>query len=214
LRGLTLNTPKPRSSMRSPFASERFILPKTVSTASSALVFVIPVLLTTSLMISSLITGVPQAMESLRLHQVVDAKGDMRYCQPRAYLIAEISVLPPCSPPYLPGDPEETQALLLGWLASACSLNAAKEALQKMGLSGSPQELDRAAIGLVEEPDLRNSRPIDPHLLAVFLDGQYIANAVEAGNRQLEILRRNSGGYFQSEESLKLKLSLVVSVWP
>src|ERR1700688_25949 len=57
LRGLTLNTPNPRSSMRSPLASDRFMLPKTVSTASSALVLVIPVLLTTSLMISSLITG-------------------------------------------------------------------------------------------------------------------------------------------------------------
>lgn len=36
-------------------------------------------------------------------------------------------------------------------------------------------------------------------------------NAVEAVNGQLEILRRNSGGYFQSQESLKLKLGLVVS---
>jgi putative transposase len=36
-------------------------------------------------------------------------------------------------------------------------------------------------------------------------------NAVEAVNGQLEILRRNSGGYFQPEESLKLKLGLVVS---
>jgi putative transposase len=77
-------------------------------------------------------------------------------------------------PPYQRGYPEETQALLLGLLASARSLNAAKEALQKMGLSGSQQELDRVAIGLIEELDLRNSRPIDPDLLAVFLDGKYI----------------------------------------
>ena len=34
---------------------------------------------------------------------------------------------------------------------------------------------------------------------------------VEAVNGQLEIMRRNSGGYFQSEESLKLKLGLAVS---
>jgi hypothetical protein len=82
LRGLTLNTPNPRSSMRSPLASDRFMLPNTVYTASSALVFVIPVLLTTSLMMSSLITGgSPQAMESVQLHQVIDAKGDMRDCQ-------------------------------------------------------------------------------------------------------------------------------------
>src|ERR1700733_15240009 len=76
LRGLTLNTPNPRSSMRSPLASDRFMLPKTVSTASSALVLVIPVLLTTSLMMSSLITGQPPATDQT-LYQVVDAKGDM-----------------------------------------------------------------------------------------------------------------------------------------
>src|SRR5438270_6250861 len=57
LRGRTLNTPKPRNSIRSPFDSAFFMLSKTVSTASSALVLVMPVLLTTSLMISSLITG-------------------------------------------------------------------------------------------------------------------------------------------------------------
>src|SRR5579864_3329860 len=55
LRGRTLKIPKPRSSMRSPFPSARFMLSKTVSTAISAFVFVIPVLLTTSLMMSSLI---------------------------------------------------------------------------------------------------------------------------------------------------------------
>src|ERR1700722_5222433 len=56
LRGRTLNTPNPRSSMRLPPASAFFMLSKTVSTASSALVLVMPVLATTSLMMSSLIT--------------------------------------------------------------------------------------------------------------------------------------------------------------
>src|ERR1035438_9918872 len=81
LRGRTLNTPKPRSSMRSPLPSAFFMLSKTVSTASSALVLVIPVLLTTSLMISSLITGGSPGGESLQIHQVLDAKGDMGDCQ-------------------------------------------------------------------------------------------------------------------------------------
>ena len=36
-------------------------------------------------------------------------------------------------------------------------------------------------------------------------------NAVEAINKQLEILRRNSGGYFHSEETAKLKLGIVVT---
>src|SRR5579864_4478454 len=58
-RGRTLKMPNPRSSIRSPCASARFMLSKTVSTAISAFVFVIPVLLTTSLMISSLITASP-----------------------------------------------------------------------------------------------------------------------------------------------------------
>src|ERR1700691_4067442 len=56
LRGRTLKIPNPRNSTRSPCESARFMLSKTVSTAISALVFVIPVLLTTSLMMSSLIT--------------------------------------------------------------------------------------------------------------------------------------------------------------
>src|SRR3989442_2503116 len=78
LRGRTLNTPNPRSSMRSPVESAFFMLSKTVSTASSALVLVIPVRFTTSLMMSSLITGVSG---SGKLSQVIDAKGDRADCQ-------------------------------------------------------------------------------------------------------------------------------------
>jgi transposase-like protein len=36
-------------------------------------------------------------------------------------------------------------------------------------------------------------------------------NLVEAVNGQLEIMRRNSGGYFHSEDTLKFKLGLAVS---
>jgi transposase-like protein len=43
-----------------------------------------------------------------------------------------------------------------------------------MGLSSSEQDLDRVAVGLIEELDLRNSRPIHPDMLALFLDGKYI----------------------------------------
>src|SRR5580658_5118673 len=59
LRGRTLKMPKPRSSMRSPWDRARFMLSKTVSTAISALVLVMPVLFTTSLIMSSLITVSP-----------------------------------------------------------------------------------------------------------------------------------------------------------
>ena len=75
--------------------------------------------------------------------------------------------------PYQRGYSEEIQSLLLGLLASSRSLNAAKDALQKMGLSSSQQDLDRVAAGLIEELELRNSRPLDPDLLALFLDGKY-----------------------------------------
>ena len=76
--------------------------------------------------------------------------------------------------PYRRGYSEEIQSLLVGLLASSRSINAAKDALQKMGLSRSEQDLDRVAVGLIEELELRNSRPIHPDLIALFLDGKYI----------------------------------------
>ena len=36
-------------------------------------------------------------------------------------------------------------------------------------------------------------------------------NAVEAVNGQLKIIRRNSGGYFQSDDTVKLKLGIIVT---
>jgi putative transposase len=81
------------------------------------------------------------------------------------------ATLPPL---YQRGYSQETQRLLLSLLASGRSLNAVKDALQKMGLSSSPQELDRVATGLIEELELRNSRPLDSDLLALFLDGKYV----------------------------------------
>jgi putative transposase len=81
------------------------------------------------------------------------------------------ATLPPL---YQRGYSEETQSLLLSLLTSGRSLNAVKDALQKMGLSCSQQELDRVATDLIEELELRNSRPLDPDLLALFLDGKYV----------------------------------------
>lgn len=75
---------------------------------------------------------------------------------------------------YQRGYPEETEALLLSLLASARSLNAVEDALRKMGLSCSPTELERVAREVMEELELRNSRPLDCDLLALFLDGKYV----------------------------------------
>ena len=77
-------------------------------------------------------------------------------------------------PPYQRGYADEVQALLLGLLGSARSINAAKTALKKMGLGSCSEELDSVASGLVEELELVNSRPVDPDLLAIFLDGKYV----------------------------------------
>lgn len=76
--------------------------------------------------------------------------------------------------PYRRGYPAEVQSLLLALLASSRSINAAKDALQKMGLSRSEQDLERIAAGLIDELELRNNRPIHPDMLAVFMDGKYI----------------------------------------
>src|SRR5215469_7239269 len=77
-------------------------------------------------------------------------------------------------PLYQRGYSDETQTLLLSLLSSGRSLNAVKDALQKMGLSSSQQELEAVAAGLIEELDLRNRRPLDPDLLVLFLDGKYV----------------------------------------
>jgi putative transposase len=59
-------------------------------------------------------------------------------------------------------------------LASSRSINAAKQALRQMGLSSSEQELDQVAASFVDELQLRNSRSLDPDLLALFVDGKYV----------------------------------------
>ena len=82
-------------------------------------------------------------------------------------------------PPSLParyqrGYSEETQSLLLGLLSSSRSLSAARDALHKMGLSNSEPDLEKVATGFMEELQLRNTRPLDPDLLALFFDGKYV----------------------------------------
>jgi transposase-like protein len=75
---------------------------------------------------------------------------------------------------YRRGYAEEVESLLIGLLGSSRSVNAAKNALRKMGLSNSEQDLERVATGFIDDLDLRNSRPLEPDWLAVFVDGKYI----------------------------------------
>jgi putative transposase len=76
--------------------------------------------------------------------------------------------------PYERDYPEETQALLVGLLASSRSVNAAKTALRRIGLAGSEQDIETVAADFIEELELRNTRPLDPDLLALFIDGKYV----------------------------------------
>lgn len=82
-------------------------------------------------------------------------------------------------PPSLParyqrGYSEETQSLLLGLLSSSRSVSAARDALHKMGLSHSEPDLEKVAASFMEELELRNTRPLDTDLLALFFDGKYV----------------------------------------
>jgi putative transposase len=75
---------------------------------------------------------------------------------------------------YRRGYPDEVESLLVSLLSSSRSINAAKAALKKMGLSNSEQDLERVATALVEEVELRNSRPVSPDLIALFIDAKYV----------------------------------------
>lgn len=75
---------------------------------------------------------------------------------------------------YQRGYSEEIESILMSLLASSRSINAAKSALKKMGLSSSEQDLERVATALIEEMELRNSRPVAPDLIALFADGKYV----------------------------------------
>jgi transposase-like protein len=88
------------------------------------------------------------------------------------------SILPP---PHARGFGGETQAVLLGLLASCRSVNAAKASLKKLGVSASDTELETVANEFVQEIELRNTGPIDPDLLALFVDGKYVE--VKDGDR-------------------------------
>jgi len=76
--------------------------------------------------------------------------------------------------PYRRGYSEEVESILLSLLSSSRSINAAKDALQKMGLSHSAEDMERIAANLIEELELHNSGPLDPDLLGLFFDAKYV----------------------------------------
>lgn len=70
--------------------------------------------------------------------------------------------------------PAELQSVLFSLMTSSRSLSAAKDGLRKMGLPVPESEIDAIANDVVEDLDLRNSGPIEPDQLAVYMDAKYI----------------------------------------
>jgi transposase-like protein len=81
------------------------------------------------------------------------------------------STLPPH---YRRGYDDATRDLLLSLVASGRSLNASKQALRDLGLGASEPQLETVAKHFVSEFELRNSRPLDTDLLALYLDAKYV----------------------------------------
>jgi transposase-like protein len=76
--------------------------------------------------------------------------------------------------PYQRGYDDAARDLLLRVAASSRSLNATKEALRGLGLPASEPQLDMVAKHFIAEFELRNTRPLDPDLLALFCDAKYV----------------------------------------
>jgi putative transposase len=77
-------------------------------------------------------------------------------------------------PPYQRGYDDATRDLLLRLVASGRSLTASKQALRGLGLTASGPQLENVTKHFVSEFELRNSRPLDTDLLALFLDAKYV----------------------------------------
>src|SRR5499427_8507092 len=136
-------------------------------------------------LLGALLSSLAHAERGAYLQNQLDDKANGFY--PRSLLLGSVPVemevprtrsgqfRPPSLPArYQRGFSEETQSLLLGLLSASRSVSAAREALRKMGLSSSEHELEQIASSFIDELELRNSRPLDPDLLALFCDGKYV----------------------------------------
>src|SRR5215471_10884241 len=136
-------------------------------------------------LLGAMLSNLAQAERGAYLQSQTEDKANGFY--PRSLLVGSVPVeievprtrsgqfRPPSLPArYQRGFSEETQSLLLGLLSASRSVSAAREALRKMGLSSSEHELEQIASSFIDELELRNSRPLDPDLLALFCDGKYV----------------------------------------
>ena len=75
---------------------------------------------------------------------------------------------------YQRGYDDAARELLLRLAASSRSLNTTKEALRSLGLPASGPQLEGVAKHFMAEFELRNTRPLDTDLLALFCDAKYV----------------------------------------
>ena len=76
--------------------------------------------------------------------------------------------------PYQRGYNDASRDLLLRLAASSRSINTTKQALHDLGLSASEPELEAVAQNFIAEFQLRQTRPLDTDLIALFLDAKYV----------------------------------------
>jgi len=84
-------------------------------------------------------------------------------------------------PRYQRGYGDSAGALLQQLVAASRSMGAAREALRGLELPVSEKALEGVAQHFIEEFELRNTRPLDTDLLALFIDGKYVE--VREGDR-------------------------------
>jgi transposase-like protein len=140
--------------------------------------------LTTRELLALLLNTLFQAERGAYLETSTDDKGNGSY--DRSVNVGSVPVevdvprsrmggfRPSLPPPYQRGYDDAARDLLLRLAASGRSLEATREALRGLGLPASEDQLDRVAQHFIEEFDLRNTRPLDPDLLALFVDAKYI----------------------------------------
>ena len=75
---------------------------------------------------------------------------------------------------YQRGYDDAARDLLLRLAASSRSINTTKDALRGLGLSVSEPQLEAVAKHFITELELRNTRPLDPDLIALFYDAKYV----------------------------------------
>lgn len=137
---------------------------------------------TSALLAALLNNNLFQAERESYLENTEDDKGNGRY--ERNVNVGSIPLEVPRSrqgdfrpslpPPYQRGYQDAARDLLLRLAASGRSFGAVREALRGLGLPASEAQLDKVARHLIEDFELRNTRPLDTDLLALFVDAKYV----------------------------------------